>query len=323
MSVHKPVRFGLIGPGNFADKWRIPALQQDTGGQLWSVLGQNHDRTLAFAQRHNALSSQPAHTDLDAFLQDPELDAVIVASPDRLHARHAIAAAHAGKHLLVEKPLAACYDDAIDILDACSDAGIKLATGYHLRWHAGHQLLAQGISCGALGELKSMRIQWTYKADAAEKDTTRQLTRWWCLSAVGTHAIDLAIWLMSPTCGKVVDIRCCHQTSNKPRAQAEQAEVEIRFESNAVATICVSVSERRPRLIEIHGTRSQAICLDTLGPLGAGKITVGDQELPYTPVNPYRAELVSLVQSINNGTPLLSDGGVGLNNVGWLERISH
>lgn len=318
----KPIRFGLIGPGKFADKWRIPALRQQPDAQLWSVLGHDLSRTRDFALRHEAQAVHSAHTDIEQFLQDPDLDAVIVASPDRMHAQHAMAAAAAGKHLLVEKPLAANYDDAIDILNACQDAGVQLATGYHLRWHAGHRLLQQKLHAGDLGELQHMRVQWTYTADPAEKNTTRELTRWWSLSAVGTHAIDLVTWFMTPTCGQITEIKCCHQHRGISRQQDESAIVAMRFASGATAVVTVSVTEKRPRLIEITGSKAKAVCSDTLGPRGAGQIVIGSKTMDFTVVNPYAAEMESFVRSIRTDSAHETDGGVGLTNVGWLERLS-
>lgn len=314
-----PVRFGLIGPGKFADRWRIPALAKNTGGILWSVLGQDSQRALCFAQKHKAIAPQPVHTDLQEFLQDPDLDAVIVASPDRLHAAHAIAAAEAGKHVLVEKPMTASYDDAFDVLNACDDAGVQLAAGYHLRWHAGHRLLAEKIRAGVLGELQHVRVQWTYVADAAERNTTRELTRWWSLSALGTHAIDLVMWLMEPHCGPLVEIKL-GQEHNAQRD--ETAVVVMRFQSLAVAVINVSVKDTMPRTVEIQGSRAHAVCVDTLGPRGAGEIRIDGVTMPFEVVDPYAAELASFVHTIRTGSEHLTDGSVGFKNVGLLEKLS-
>ncbi|HKK73214.1 MAG TPA: Gfo/Idh/MocA family oxidoreductase, partial [Candidatus Krumholzibacteria bacterium] len=99
------VRFGLIGPGRIADRRLAPALRHVEGAQLWSVLSRDPERAAAFAHEHEAAAAQPTPATLDTMLADDELDAVIVATPDKLHAEQAVAAARAGKHVFVEKPM--------------------------------------------------------------------------------------------------------------------------------------------------------------------------------------------------------------------------
>ena len=102
----RPLRIAMIATGGIADKALAPAVTSASGAELWSVLSRDVGRARDFAKRHGAASPQPAYDDLDALLADPELDAVLIASPDGLHAEQCIAAASAGKHVLCEKPMA-------------------------------------------------------------------------------------------------------------------------------------------------------------------------------------------------------------------------
>ena len=89
-----------------------PALSATPNARLWSVLSRDRDRASQFAQAHGAGSPTPAHTDLAELLADPDLDGVIIASPDRVHAEQAVLSARSGKHILCEKPLATSVEDA-------------------------------------------------------------------------------------------------------------------------------------------------------------------------------------------------------------------
>ena len=89
------IRIGVIGPGRIADNYLAPAIGKVKGAVLWSVLSRDAGRARAFADKHGAKSPAPAFTDEDAFLADPKLDAVVVASPDRLHEPQTLAAARA------------------------------------------------------------------------------------------------------------------------------------------------------------------------------------------------------------------------------------
>src|SRR6185436_5427085 len=130
------LRIGILGPGLIADQKLAPALRRVPGACLWSVLSRDRARAAAFAARHGATAPAPAFTEIEAFLADPGLDAVIIASPDRLHAREATLAAAAGKHVFVEKPMATSVDEARAMVNACAAAGVRLGVAYHLRFHA-------------------------------------------------------------------------------------------------------------------------------------------------------------------------------------------
>ena len=86
------MKFGLIATGRIADTQLAPALNAAEGAQLWSVYSRDAARAGEFAAKHGAASPTPGYGDLDAMLADPELDAVLIASPDKLHAPQTLAA---------------------------------------------------------------------------------------------------------------------------------------------------------------------------------------------------------------------------------------
>ena len=315
------LNIGIIGPGKVADTFLAPALNQLNEAQLWSVVGRDAATTGDFARRHGAAASQAPHTDLAEALRDPELHAVILATPDHLHATHAIAAAQAGKHLLVEKPLATSVEDGRAIVDAAKANGVVLAVGYHLRWHAGHRLLAEMLRAGALGKLLHSRVQWTYRTAGSENwRASGRSSRWWALSAFGTHCLDLIRWFMVPVCGEIVEINALRGSPKWKSPNEETAVVALRFESGATAEFLTSVLFESERRVDIFGERGCAVCLDTLGPEGAGEIVLAGKEVAFGVTNPYLAELRDFVQTIYTGRKPEVDGVEGLRN---LELLFH
>ena len=91
----KKLNVAIVGTGRIASGGHAPALLQTEHAQLWSVMSRDRDRAADFAAKFKAQSKKPAHTTLDSLLQDPDLDAVIIATPDKLHAEQAVAAARA------------------------------------------------------------------------------------------------------------------------------------------------------------------------------------------------------------------------------------
>jgi len=199
-----PLHFAMIGTGRIADTRLAPALSLVEDAVLWSVLSRDPGRGAAFAARHGALAPRPAHDHLGRLLEDPDLDGVIIATPDGLHAEQALAALEAGKHVLVEKPMATRVAGAVAMVEAAAVRDLRLGVAYHLRWHAGHRLMARRIREGLLGELRHARVQWTWPAqDDANWRAHDEVGRWWSLAGVGTHCLDLIRWIMLPSCGEV------------------------------------------------------------------------------------------------------------------------
>jgi predicted dehydrogenase len=313
------MNIAVLGTGRIADGQLAPALEQVDGARLWSVLSRDAQRGRAFAARHGAAAANPVHTDLDSLLADADLDAVLIASPDKLHAPQCIAAARAGKHVLTEKPMATDVAEAEAMVEACDKAGVTLAIAYHMRWHGGHRQLAAAVHAGRLGTLRHMRVQWTFLADSDENwRASPQVGRWWGLAGVGTHCLDQVRWLMVPSCGEIVvqENLISRQVWKGPHD--ETALISLGFESGATAEICSSVLFNAPKRMEVFGSDSYAICDDTLGAHGAGAISIGAEPMEYAVSNPFAGEIADFAAAVAGGRSPEVDGREGLRNVATL-----
>ena len=317
------LKFAIIGTGGIADKQLAPALQKTPGCELWSVLSRDLNRGQRFAKRHKAKSKTIAYIDYDALLSDRRLDGVIIASPDKLHAKQAIAAAEAGKHVLVEKPMATSPKDAKAMIDACARNKVVLAVAYHLRWHNGHRMLHKAVSSGALGELRHMRVQWTWQAaDASNWRAGGDVGKWWSLAGVGTHCLDMIRWFMVPSCGEVESLKSTVGRSVWGGPHDETAAVSMQFTSGATAEFCSSVLFESPSRVEVYGSKGYAICDGTLGPRGRGRIVTHKGSQQFTAKNPYVGEIRNFHDAIRGKTDAEVDGEEGLRNIELLVKAS-
>ncbi len=309
----------MIATGGIADKQLAPALTQAPNAQLWSVYSRDKTRAGAFASKHGAASPDPAHNDLDALLADPDLHAVLIASPDKLHADQAIRAARAGKHILTEKPMATDRDGAMAMIDAAEQAGLVLAVAYHMRWHMGHRKLFEAAQDGTFGTLRHMRCHWPTPASNADGWRAQSdVGRWWALAAVGTHCLDQIRWFMSSQCG---EITCNESIINRAvydGPHEETALLTYQFENGSTAELCASVLYAGPRVMELYGSDGYAICTETLGPHGEGRIETHEGSFDYTPANPYVGEIEDFVAAIRDGRSPEVDGREGAANVDLL-----
>ena len=317
----QPLRIGMIATGGIAETALAPAVRKATGAELWSVLSRDAGRARAFAERHGAASPQPAYSDLDALLGDPDLDAVLIASPDGLHAEQCIAAAGAGKHVLCEKPMATTAEDARRMTAVCLEAGVKLGVAYHMRWHRGHRTLAFAAHGGRLGILRHMRAQWAFRAsDDSNWRARPEVGRWWALAAVGTHLLDQVRWYMRPSCGEVTRVTP-HVTRNVFKGpHDETALLALEFESGATAEIVASVLFTAPKRMEVYGSDGYALFDDTIGRHGGGRIVTHEGEHAFEVTDPYAGEVEDFAAAVREDRDPEVDGEEGTRNIALLEE---
>ena len=315
------LNIAIIGPGRIADRFLAPAIQETQGLQLWSVLSRDLSRAKDFAQRHGAKAPTPYYDSITALLADELLHAVLVSTTDPTHAEIAIKAANAKKHILCEKPLCTTQEEGQAMLEACEKNGVQLGVAYHLRWHEGHRRLWAQVQQGALGELRHMRVQWTYQtADGGNWRARPESGRWWSLAGVGTHCLDLVRWFLRPTCGEVVEEKSVFTQSVFQQGNDETAIVSMRFASGATAEITTSVLFDSAATVEVYGSKGSALCEKTLGPHGAGQIKLLGEALHFEIKNPYLGELTDFVACIKENRPPEVPGEEALRNVEMLLR---
>ena len=318
----KPLSMAMLGTGRIAETQLAPALATAGGLRLWSVLSRDQARARGFARRHRARAPEPAYDNLADLLADPRLDAVLIATPDALHAEQSLQAIEAGKHVFVEKPMVTSAADGRRVVEAAEAAGVTVGVAYHLRWHGGHRAMDGLIRGGALGELRHMRVQWTWPApDDSNWRAASEVGRWWSLAGVGTHCLDMIRWFMVPSCGEVVRVRSVTSNAIWGGPRDETALVTLAFESGATAEFCSSVQFESPSRVEVYGDQGYVIGNHTLGPRGAGTVFAKTGMVPYLVRNPYVGELADFAAAVREGRAPAVDAREGLRNVELLEEM--
>ncbi len=230
-SVPLPVRVGIIGGGRWAAAHR--SALESTGTPLAGVLV----RTAASARRLQDAWRVPATTELEAFLAF-EMDAVIVASPNYLHAEHAVAALEAGKHVLVEKPMATTIEDCDRMLAAARRADRVLAVGHEMRvfrW-----LEALRAEAGRLGppthlDLRLFRRPHRSGSSGWKQDPVKLGSS---ILEEPIHYLDLARWYL----GEVVELQAWATSRPGREGLYENLDVRLAFESGARAMVTRSIA---------------------------------------------------------------------------------
>src|SRR5512141_2946383 len=117
------VRWGIIGCGNVTEVKSGPAFQKAQNSTLVAVMRRNGNLAKDYAHRHNV---PKWYDNADALINDPEVDAVYIATPPSSHKKYTLAVAKAGKPVYVEKPMALNYSECIEMVKVCEDANVPL-----------------------------------------------------------------------------------------------------------------------------------------------------------------------------------------------------
>jgi predicted dehydrogenase len=250
--------FGIIGCGMIAN-FHARAIGDIRGANIAACF----DMFPAAADRFAEQQECTAYHDLDAMLADPAVDVVTICTPSGAHMEPAIAAARAGKHVIVEKPLEVTLKRCDKIIDACNKAGVTLATIFPSRFHESSQLLKRAVDRGRFGHLTigDAYVKWYRTQEYYDSGAWRGT---WALDGGGAlmnqaiHSVDLLIWLMGP----VAEITAHTATLAHQRIEVEDvAMATLRFENGAIGVIEATTAAFPGALkrIELHGSEGSAV----------------------------------------------------------------
>lgn len=252
----KIYRFGLVGCGLIA-RIHAAAIQSMPQAVLAGVFDPVAASAQAFAQSHQC----SVYPTLEDMLRDPELDVVNICTPSGTHAEIALAAARAGKHVVVEKPLAIHLDDAQAVVRAQKETGVQICVISQLRFAPDVQALHTAIQNGAFGRLilGSLSMRYYRSKEYYEKGGWRG--RWatdggGALMNQGIHGLDLLCYL----CGPVVRVTATCKTLLHNIEVEDTLCATVEFENGAVGVLeaTTAVQPGFPRRIEISGTDGSA-----------------------------------------------------------------
>ena len=196
--------------------------------------------------------------DYEQILRDPDVDAVVLATPHSQHERQVIAAAGAGKHIHVEKPITLDRASADAAVAAAARAGVMLAVGFCRRFHPSVAAMRRDLREGRLGHVISMVAQHTTSTGQfIAPDNWRAAPEeapGGALTAVGVHALDHMIEFA----GQVRDVRCVTGRHIGGVPSDDTTAIMLRFENGATGLIFCSVATATNYSFTLYGTQGMA-----------------------------------------------------------------
>ncbi len=191
----KVVRVGVIGTGGIAVNQHMPALSKQPDVQILAVADVNEEAAKNAAEK---FSVPHVFTDYKQLIAMDEIDAVHVCTPNYLHMAPTVEALMAGKHVMVEKPIARNADEASKMVEASRKSGKKLMVAQNVRFDSSSQCLKRFIDAGDLGEIYFARV-WALRRRGVPSwgvFTDKEKQGGGPLIDIGVHQLDLALYLM-------------------------------------------------------------------------------------------------------------------------------
>ncbi len=342
------VGVGVIGCG--IGKWHLEGYDTDPRAKVLAISGLE-DRCKELATEHNV---PDVYTDYRELLARPDIQVVSIAVPNFLHVSIGLDAIAAGKHVLIEKPLARNTEEGARLVRAAETAGLVLGIVFNRRSRSDMQVLKRYIDRGELGEIYHARAYWN------RREGIPGLGSWFTskdgagggpLIDLGVHVLDMALWLMdepnvlrasAATYNKIGSQGIGNWSGNRFSATAEQ-----RYEVEDFATAFLRTDRGSTLSIEASwvefSSRTDEFGVSLLGSKGGAELNVKDYatvgtlklftfqdgvqvdiepHLPQKTASAGHGEIINaFLDSVIDGVPMSPDGRNGLERTALIDAI--
>lgn len=330
------VGIGVIGCGTIAERMLNAWTPTMRNARLVAASDISADRTDHFSSRYGI---ERTYGDHQALLADPEVDAVLVLTPNFLHASQSIDAARAGKHVLCQKPMAMGVGEAREMIRAAAESDTMLMAAFVKRFWPYYVAVKKLLDENALGRLISIRTQFShsgigkYYVPASNWFNDRAKAGGGPLADLGVHHFDVMRWLVGAEAETVS--AAMTTSSEQPDALEDNAIVTLGFANGVLGQGYYSFTTIAPpgvtlERLEVYGTEGTAIvwlahpgrvvvqyCAET-GPVG---LLGGWVDLPITePVPAFGLMLQHFADCVREGRIPVTTGEDGLRSVEIAEQ---
>jgi predicted dehydrogenase len=307
----RKVGWGLIGCGDIARKRVAPALRDSENCELVAVSRADAARAEAFAREFGAKRWHASPHDL---IEDPEVEAVYVATPVHLHAQQTVAALEAGKHVLCEKPMALSVEECEAMNAAARANGVRLGVAYYRHFYPAVERVREILNSGEIGAPVLAQSNAFERFEPAPDNprrwlVERRLSGGGPMFDFGCHRIEVLLDIF----GRAAEVKGLTSNAVFEREVEDTACALIKFEGGAQGLITVTHAAREPRdTLEIFGSEG-SIRIDVLN---EGRLEVktarGEREESHPPhANLHRPLIEDFARAVIEGRPPRVDGAAG------------
>ncbi|MEW6510310.1 MAG: Gfo/Idh/MocA family oxidoreductase [Bacteroidota bacterium] len=275
----RTIRYGITGFGRFAERAIAPAIRNAQNSALVAL----QKRSAEAARRKADECAVPlAFATVEDLVRHPDVDAVFIASANAAHCPETVAAAEAGKHVIVEKPMALSAREAEQMIVACTQNNVRLMVGHMVRLSPLVRRMREIIAAGKIGIVKAVRADFMYDARISPRTwlLDRKVAGGGPVFDVGVHCLDTLRFLLDD---EPVVVASALSPPPGEDSTEETASLSLRFSRGVVGTVfCSYTAPFRRTFLEVIGTEGVVSMADftTVDHLGRLTLTRGKGGVP-------------------------------------------
>jgi len=269
----RKIKWGVIGCGGIADIRTIPGLLLAENAELTMVMDRNPKVASRIGQKYGVL-----FTDNIEDLLAADLDVVYIATPVFCHKEQAVQVMRAGKHVFMEKPVGMNSEEAKELHAIALRENVKIGVGMMMRFHTHHQFVKKIIAEDKLGDIVSMRAQFTcwYPEAQGEWRQIKKLSGGGALMDLGVHCLDLLQYVSGT---KAVGVTAICDTLSFKYEVDDSASLLLKMNNGAHAYVDVNFNipdNAAVSRLEIYGTKGSFIADGTIGQeeIGSARVSL-------------------------------------------------
>ncbi|MCA0387978.1 MAG: Gfo/Idh/MocA family oxidoreductase [Bacteroidetes bacterium] len=303
------IKFGIIGLGGISQLIHLPDLFRNKEVEITAIADINKNALLEVASKFKV---NHAFTDYHKMLEQVEIDAVIIATPTKSHMQIALDCLNAGKHILVEKPLARTIEEAQKIADTAKEKGLIAMVGMNMRYRPDIMLLKGIINSGELGDPFFVKCSWfKSQSSSAKWFTKKDESGGGVIFDLGIVLLDVALWFLNFP--EILSVSTHNFFINTKNVEDSSVSM-IRAKSNSMIYLESSwaiASQKNTFDLEIYCTKGNAL----INPLRIIK-NIDGQDVELKPMlndnrkahleKSYQNELNHFIGAIKGLNPVLS-----------------
>lgn len=249
----KTLGVGLVGTGWVSGE-HIRAFQTNPDTEVLALCGRTADSARAKAQECGLDCA--IYDDYDTLLKHDEIDIIAVASPPHVHREHAVRAAQAGKHLLLEKAMANTVEDIRAIRDAVVKGGVKSVVSFVLRWNPLFKIIKQQLATDAIGNVFYGEVDYFHGIGpwyAQFSWNVKKNVGGSSLLSAGCHAVDALRWFMGGDVAEVFQYATSGGGKDFAAYEYDPTTVTIlKFEDGRLGKVASSIECVQPYVFNIN-----------------------------------------------------------------------
>ncbi|KLU14416.1 MULTISPECIES: Gfo/Idh/MocA family protein [Xenorhabdus] len=256
----KKIRWGIIGCGDVTEVKSGPAFYKLEGSELVAVMRRQPELAKDFAQRHGV---KKWYTDANELVQDPEIDAVYIATPPSTHKEYTLLAAKAKKIIYVEKPMALTFEECNEMISICKSQNVPLFVAYYRRALSRFIKVKELIDSGAIGVPRIVNCLFYREMEECYKDYDNlpwlvkpEISGGGLFFDLACHTLDILDFLL----GKIISVKGHAGFQEDAYSVEDCVSMSFVFENNVHGVgIWNFVSVDREDKIEIVGNKGKVV----------------------------------------------------------------